>query len=110
AGLYGSLLYSVGQRRREMGIRLALGARGADLQRLVLGPGLGLTLLGLGLGSAGALAAARVLESQVYGITPRDPTTLVATAGALLLAALVACWLPSRRAARTDPLTTLRAE
>ncbi|MCG8457691.1 MAG: ABC transporter permease, partial [Holophagales bacterium] len=110
AGLYGSLLYSVGQRRREMGIRLALGARSADLQRLVLGQGLGLTLLGLALGSAGALAAARVLESQVYGITPRDPTTLAATAGALFLAALAACWLPSRRAARTDPLTTLRAE
>lgn len=109
-GLYGVMAYSVGQRTGEFGVRLALGARGADLQRLVLLQGGGLALLGIILGLAGALALGRVAASLLYGVTAGDWLACLGAFTVLLLAALLACWLPARRAARVDPMTVLRSE
>lgn len=110
AGLYGTLLYSVGQRRRELGIRLALGAGRGSVQRDVVTRGLLLTLVGVLLGLAGAWAAGRFLESRLHGREPTDPGALLAATAVLLAVAVLASWLPARRAARTDPLETLKAE
>jgi hypothetical protein len=109
-GVYGSMLYTVGQRRREMGVRLALGARERDVVGLVLRYGLALAVLGVVLGTGVALTASRVLEGLVWGVETTDPVTFAGTAGLLVLAAILASLLPARRAARTDPLQTLRAE
>jgi len=109
-GIYGSMLYSVGQRPREMGIRLALGAGGGNVIRLVLGQGLVLTVLGLGIGVGGALALSRLMQSLVWGIEPTDPVTFVAVTALLAVSALAACFVPAYKASRADPLQTLRAE
>jgi len=109
-GIYGSLLYAVGQRRRELGVRMALGARGADILRLVLRQGLGQVLAGLVIGTATALAATRLLQSMVYGIATTDPVTYVAVAGLLGVVALVACLVPARRAIAQDPVGSLRSD
>lgn len=109
-GLYGVIAYGVAQRARELGVRLALGAERRDVVALVLREGLALALLGIALGAGGALLATRLLRGLLFGITPTDP--LVFGGVALLLAgtALVASWLPARRAARLDPMRVLRAE
>ncbi len=109
-GIYGSMLYSVGQRQREMGIRLALGAGGGDVIRLVLGHGLVLTALGLGIGVGGALALSQLMQSLVWSIEPTDAITYVAVTALLAVAALAACFVPAFKASRVDPLQTLRAE
>jgi predicted permease len=109
-GIYASMLYTVGQRRREMGIRLALGAEGGRVIRLVLGQGVALTVVGLGLGLAGAYGLTRFLESIVWGITTTDPLTFGGVTLLLASVAAVACLVPAWRAARADPLETLRAE
>ncbi|MCK5652189.1 MAG: FtsX-like permease family protein, partial [Gemmatimonadetes bacterium] len=109
-GIYASMLYTVSQRRREMGIRLALGADGGRVIRLVLGQGLMLTFIGLGLGLAGAYGLTRFLESIVWGITTTDPATFVGVTLVLASVAVTACLIPAWRAARADPLETLRAE
>ncbi len=109
-GIYGILAYTVAQRRREMGIRFALGAQRLDVLALVVGQGLRLTLLGIGVGITVALAVTRTLRSQLYAVPPADPATLVAVVGLLLAVALLAAWLPARRAARVDPMVALRAE
>lgn len=109
-GIYATLLYAVRQREREMGIRLALGARAQDVVGLVLRRGLSLTAGGLVLGLAGATAAARLVESMVFGISPRDPWTLAAASSLLITVALIACLVPALRAGRTNPIETLRAE
>ena len=109
-GIYSSMLYSVGQRQRELGIRVALGADRADVAGLVLRQGVKLALAGMVLGVLGALALSRVLESLVWGVTATDPITFGAVAALLGGVALAACWLPARRAAMADPLTSLRAE
>jgi len=109
-GIYGSMLYSVGQRQREMGIRLALGADGGSVIRLILGHGLLLTVIGLVIGVAGALGLSRVLETLVWGIEPTDTITFVVVTVLLAAAALVACFVPAYKASRTDPLQTLRAD
>lgn len=109
-GLYGTLAYTVRTRAREIGIRVALGAARRDVQRIVVGQGMVLAAVGIVLGSAGALAASRALRSLVFGVTPTDAATFAAVAAAMALVALVACWLPARRAARTDPIDALRAE
>src|SRR6185295_7986084 len=109
-GLYGVLAYSVTQRQREIGVRLALGAQKRDLLALVLGQGMRLTLLGVGIGVAAALALTRIIRSLLYGVTPTDPATFTGVTLILLLVALLACWVPARRAAKVDPMEALRYE
>lgn len=109
-GVYGVMAYSVAQRRRDLGLRLALGAEGRDVVRLVLGQGLALAAAGVTAGGLAALAGSRALAALLYGVEPTDPLTFAALALALLAIALLATWLPARRAARVDPVTALRAE
>ncbi|MEM7587035.1 MAG: FtsX-like permease family protein, partial [Acidobacteriota bacterium] len=110
AGIASSLLYAVGRRSREMGIRIAVGAESGDLLQLVLRQGMALTGLGLMAGIAGATALSSALESMIYGITPTDPPTFLAVSALLALVALGACLHPAWRAASTDPASTLRAD
>jgi len=100
----------VAQRTQEFGIRVALGARRAAVMRMVLGQGLRLALIGLLIGLAGSLAVARLIAGLLFGITPADPATLAATSLLILVVALLACYIPARRAARVDPMVALRYE
>ena len=109
-GIYGTVSYSVGQRTRELGIRLALGAQRRDVLRLVLGQGARLILLGLALGLGVSLALSRLLASLLFGVAPNDPATLAFVAVLLGAVALLASYLPARGAGRIDPLTALREE
>ena len=109
-GLYGVISYSVSQRAREIGVRVALGARRVDVVRLVLSQGLRLTAIGLGLGFTGALVVSRVLSSVLYGVSPADPVSFGAVALVLTLVALVASYIPARWATRVDPINALRSE
>jgi predicted permease len=109
-GIYGSILYSVGQRHRELGIRLALGARSIDVVHLIVRHGLTLTAMGIGLGLAGAYAVSRTLQSLVFGISATDGATFAAVSVLLATVALAASYVPARRAGRTDPMETLKAE
>lgn len=109
-GLYGVISYSVNQMTREVGIRLALGAERRDILTLVVGHGLVLTVIGLVVGLAGALALSRLLQSLLFGVTATDPATYVIVSVLLLLTALLACYLPARRATKIDPMVALRYE
>ncbi|HEX8825043.1 MAG TPA: ABC transporter permease [Archangium sp.] len=109
-GIYGVLAYTVSQRQREIGVRLALGARPPEVLRMVLRSGMKLAGLGIALGVLGALALARVMASLLYGVTAHDPLTFAAVVVLLLGVALVACLVPARRAMRVDPAITLRGE
>ena len=109
-GLYGVLSYIVGQRTREVGIRLALGAPAASVRQLMLGHGLRLAFAGLAVGLLASFAVARFLSSVLYEVSPHDPLSLAAVAALLVLIGLLACWLPARRATRVDPVEALRAE
>jgi predicted permease len=109
-GLYGALAYWVVQRTREIGIRVALGAAPRDIRGLVLGQGLRLTLLGIVVGALSGLALAQVLSSLLYGVRPLDPLSFVAAGVVLGAIALLACWLPARRATQVDPMIALRTE
>ena len=109
-GIYGVLAYSVSQRTREIGIRMALGAEKRNVLRLILGQGLILTAIGIVAGLAGALAVTRYLESMLFGLTALDPTVFVAVTVILTLTAVVACYVPARRATRVDPIVALRYE
>ena len=109
-GVHGVLSYTVAQRSRELGIRMALGADRANVGRLVMGQGALLAVSGVALGLLGALAAARVLSTLLYGVRPTDPLTLASVAVILGTVALAATWLPARRATRVDPLVALRSE
>jgi putative ABC transport system permease protein len=109
-GIYGVLSYAVRQRTREIGIRMSLGASRGRVLGEVLREGMRLAVLGLVVGIAGAFAAGRVLASLLSEVKPGDPLIFVATAGLLAVVALIACYLPARRAARLDPMTALRYE
>jgi ABC-type antimicrobial peptide transport system permease subunit len=109
-GIYGVMAYTTTQRRHEIGIRLALGAGGPDVLRLVVRQGMRLVLIGLAAGLFGAWALSRVLASQLFGISAQDPLTYAAVACLLGLVALIATWLPAQRATRVDPMISLRSE
>ena len=109
-GLYGVISYSVTQRTREIGIRMALGAERRSVLVLVVGQGFRLAAIGVGLGVAGALLGGRMIQSQLFGVRADDPLTMALTAAALLAAALLASYLPARKAVRVDPAVTLRSE
>lgn len=109
-GLYGVIALSVGQRTRELGIRIALGAQKSRVMGLVLGRGMRLVLLGSAAGLITSLALTRVMRTLLYGVSPTDVLTLFAVVGLLAAVALLACWIPARRASQVDPMTALRAE
>jgi predicted permease len=110
AGIYGVVSYSISRRRHEIGVRLALGASPRGTVTLVVWQTARLALLGIALGCVGALAVSRMLQGLLYGVEARDPATLIVLPLALASAAVIAAWLPARRAAHVDPLTALRAE
>ena len=110
AGLYGTLLFTVGQRRRELGIRLALGAGRGSVERGVVSKGITLAALGSGIGLGGSWAVGRFMESRLFQLESSDPGTLIGAVAVLMMAAVVASWLPARRAARVDPMEVLREE
>jgi ABC-type antimicrobial peptide transport system permease subunit len=108
-GIYGVIAYVAARRTREIGIRLALGARAGDVRRLFLRHGLLLAGTGIAVGTGISLVLTRVMTALLFGVGPMDPVTYVAVSAALAGVALLATWLPARRASRTDPIVGLRA-
>jgi ABC-type antimicrobial peptide transport system permease subunit len=109
-GIYGVMAYRVSQRTREIGIRMALGARQEAVVGMVVRQGLLLAVTGLGIGLAGAFAVTRLMASILFGVNPNDPPTFIGVAVILAGTALLACWIPATRAARLDPMVALRHE
>jgi len=109
-GLYGVMAFTVAQRTREIGVRMALGARASHVQMLVIAQGMRLVLIGVLIGVPIAMAVSQVMKSMLFGLSARDPATYVGIALLLAIAGLMACWAPARRAARVDPMVALRTE
>jgi putative ABC transport system permease protein len=109
-GIYGVISYMVTERTQEIGIRLALGAQRQNILSMVLGQGLRLAISGAAAGLVGAVIVARLMVSLLYGVNPTDPFTFVSVALLFIAVALLACYLPARRAIRVDPMTALRYE
>jgi putative ABC transport system permease protein len=109
-GIYGVTAYGVTQRTQEIGVRIAIGAQRADVLRMIMGGALKLAAIGVGIGLVAALAGARILASQLYGVSARDPLTFAAISILLALVALLASFLPARKAASVDPMAALRTE
>jgi len=110
AGLYGVISFTVGQRRQEFGVRLALGAAPGEIRSMVLGEGLKVTLIGVGIGLILAWGLAIASASVLYGVTPEDPRTYLGVTATVIFVAIVAVWVPASRAMRVDPVTALRAD
>ena len=109
-GAYGVISYLVNERAKEMGIRIALGARAVDIIKLILGTGILVTVLGLGLGLSLALALTRFLAAMLFEVAPTDPATFAGVSVVLFLSAVVALYFPARRATKLDPVTSLRLD
>ena len=109
-GLYGILSFTVAQRTREIGVRVALGAQQLDVFSLVVGKGLKLAVVGSAIGLLGALAVTRLVSRLLYGVSPIDPVTFASMSLLLVAVAMLASWIPARRAAKVDPMEALRYE
>jgi putative ABC transport system permease protein len=109
-GIYGVMAYSVSQRTQEIGVRVALGARSSDVMKMVLGQGTKLAAVGVGIGLAGAFALTRVMSTLLFEVSVTDPATFAAVVALLAIVALLACYIPARRATKVDPLIALRCE
>jgi ABC-type antimicrobial peptide transport system permease subunit len=107
-GVYSVMAYTVSRQTQEIGIRMALGARRADVLGMVVRAGLGLVVIGVVLGFVASLAASRVIASQLACVSPRDPLALVTAVGVMVVAGVAACYFPARRATRVDPMVALR--
>jgi putative ABC transport system permease protein len=109
-GIGGVMALAVGQRKHEIGVRMALGARPVEVLRMILSQGMALVVIGVVLGVAGALGLTRLLSGLLFEVGPTDPLTFIGVAAVLAFAAFLACYVPARRAARVDPMIALRVE